>query len=120
MFDKRKDPRKKLMAFTPVYTLKPKALLGYLEDLTVHGARVVGDVPLEADKLVTLMIEIPKDTVSLPPEPFTIQARVARASKDEARYENLGFEFVDVTPEQTRILEAVIQRYEFKRVDEIS
>ncbi|MBI3164218.1 MAG: hypothetical protein HYZ24_06010 [Chloroflexi bacterium] len=78
MFDKRKEPRKKLMAFTPVYTLHPKTLLGYLEDLTLRGARVVGDVPLEADKHVTLMIEFPKDTASLPPEPFTIQARVAR------------------------------------------
>lgn len=116
MLDKRKDPRKKLMAFTPVYILKPKTLIGYLEDLTVHGARVVGDVSLEADKLVTLMIEIPKDTASLPPEPFTIQARVARSGQDEAKYANIGFEFVDVTPEQNRILEAVIDRYEFKKV----
>ena len=116
MFDKRKDPRKKLMAFTPVYTLKPKTLLGYLEDLTIHGARVVGDVPLEADKLVTLMIEIPKDTVSLPPEAFTIQARVARASQDDAHYENLGFQFVEPTEAQVAVLEAVIQRYEFHRV----
>ena len=115
MFDKRKDPRKKLMAFTPVYTLKPNTLLGYLEDLTIHGARVVGDVPLEADKLVTLVIDFPKDTASLPPEAFTIQARVARASQDEAHYENLGLEFVDMTDEQTRVLEAVIQRYEFHR-----
>ncbi|MBK6647791.1 MAG: PilZ domain-containing protein [Anaerolineales bacterium] len=115
MFDKRKEPRKKLMAFTPVYTLHPKTLLGYLEDLTLRGARVVGDVPLEADKHVTLMIEFPKDTASLPPEPFTIQARLARAGRDETRYENLGFEFVDVTAEQMSILEAVIQRYEFKR-----
>ncbi len=116
MFDKRKDPRKKLMAFTPVYTLKPRKLIGYLEDLTIHGARVVGDVPLEADTLITLVIDFPKDTASLPPEPFSIQARVARAGKDEARYENLGFQFVDVTEAQVAVLEAVIQRYEFHRV----
>jgi hypothetical protein len=116
MFDKRKDPRKKLMAFTPVYMLKPKTLLGYLEDLTTHGARVVGDVPLESDKFVTLVIDFPKDTASLPPEAFTIQARVARANKDEARYENLGFEFVDTTEAQVAVLEAVIQRYEFHRI----
>ncbi|HMV30399.1 MAG TPA: PilZ domain-containing protein [Anaerolineales bacterium] len=116
MFDKRKDTRKKLMAFTLVYTLKPKALIGYLEDLTIRGARVVGSVSLEADKLVTLEIDFPKDTASLPPTPFTIQARVARSAQDEAKYANLGFEFVDVTPEQTRILEAVIDRYEFKKV----
>ncbi|NWF62999.1 MAG: PilZ domain-containing protein [Chloroflexi bacterium] len=115
MFDKRKEPRKKLMAFTPVYILKLKTLLGYLEDLTIHGARVVGDVPLEADKIVTLVINFPKDTASLLPTPFTINARVVRSQHDEAQFVNTGFEFVDITPEQTRILEAVIQRYEFKR-----
>jgi hypothetical protein len=117
MLEKRKVTRRKLTAFTLVYMLKPKALLGYLEDLTIHGARVVGSVPLEADKIVTLEIDFPKDTASLPPIPFNIQARVARSTQDQAQYANLGFEFVNVTPEQTRILEAVIERYEFKKLN---
>lgn len=116
MFDKRKEPRKKLIAFTPVYMLNPRTLLGYLEDLTVRGARVVGDVLLEEGKLVNLSIQFPEGTPDLPPQPFTIRARVARVHTDEAKFENLGFEFVDVTDEQAVILEAVIQRYEFKRV----
>lgn len=115
MNDKRKDPRKKIMAFTPVYALKPKTLLGYMEDLTLRGARVVGDVSIEEDKLITLSIELPKDTASLPSTPFIVRARVARSHTDEAGFENLGVEFVDVTEEQMSILEAVIQRYEFKR-----
>ncbi|MCB9112764.1 MAG: PilZ domain-containing protein [Anaerolineales bacterium] len=115
MFDKRKDTRKKLMAFTPVYTVSPRTLLGYLEDLTVHGARVVGDVSLEENSLATLSIEFPKDTPNVPSTPFVINARVARSHQDETQYENLGFEFVEITPEQTAILEAVIQRYEFHR-----
>lgn len=116
MFDKRKEPRKKLMAFTPVYMLHPKTLLGYLEDLTLHGARVVGETIMEPGKLVTLYIEFPEDTPNVPDHTFTIQARVARAHFDETRYENIGFEFVDATEEQIAVLEAVIQRYEFKRV----
>lgn len=115
MFDKRKDQRKKLTSFVPVYALNPKTLLGYLEDLTIHGARVVGDVSLETGKLVTLSIEFPEGIPNVPPYPFTIHARVARAYSDEANYENLGFEFVDVTDEQNVILESVLQRYEFKR-----
>ena len=45
MSDKRKEERKSLMTFTPVYGLHPKTLLGYAEDLTVHGAMVVGEKP---------------------------------------------------------------------------
>ncbi len=115
MQDKRKDPRKKLVAFTPVYTLNPKTLIGYLEDLTIRGARVVGSINLEPGRIVTLAIQFPKETVSLPSAAFTIQARVARSSTDETNYENTGFEFVDVTPEQTNVIQAVMQRYEFQR-----
>lgn len=114
MFDKRKEPRKKLMAFTPVYSLHPKILLGYLEDLTPHGARVVGDVELVEGTTIQLSIEFPEGTPNVPSLPFLIHGRVARALVDEAHFENLGFEFVDVTDEQAAILEAVIQRYEFK------
>lgn len=115
MLDKRKEPRKKLMAFTPVYIYNPRALLGYLEDLTVRGARVVGGIQLEEGKLINLSIEFPEGIPNVPPYPFQIRARVARVHEDEAHYENLGFEFVDVTEEQTGILESVIQRYEFHR-----
>jgi len=116
MLDKRKEPRKKLMAFTPVYSLNPRTLLGYLEDLTIRGARVVGGVPLEEGKVVHLSIEFPEGAPNVPTHPFLIRGRVARVQTDETQFENLGFEFLDTTNEQTMILEAVIQRYEFKRV----
>ena len=115
MLDKRKEPRKKLMAFTPVYSLNPRNLLGYLEDLTIHGARVVGGVSLEEGKAVNLSIEFPEGTPNVPDHPFLIRGRVARVHTDASQFENLGFEFLDVNNEQTAILEAVIQRYEFHR-----
>lgn len=116
MSDKRKDPRKKLIRFTPVYTLRPRSLLGYLEDLTVHGARVVGDVFLEAGERIMLSIEFPAKTPDIPPGPFVIAARVARIHTDEGGFANLGLEFADATEEQVNTLEAVIHRYEFRRV----
>lgn len=116
MPDKRKDPRKKLIRFTPVYTLHPSSLLGYLEDLTVHGARVVGDIALEAGERITLSIEFPAGTPDVPPQPFVIGARVARIHTDEGGFANLGLEFVEATEEQIAVLEAVIQRYEFSGV----
>lgn len=115
MFDKRKEPRKKLMAFTPVYMLNPRTLLGYLEDLTTRGARVVGGIALEEGKSVALSIQFPEGAPNVPSEAFVIRAQVARVHTDETNFENLGFEFVDVTDEQAAILEAVIQRYEFHR-----
>jgi hypothetical protein len=115
MLDKRKELRKKLMAFTPVYSLNPRTLLGYLEDLTVHGARVVGGISLEEGKVLNLSIEFQEGIPNIPDHPFIIRARVARIHTDESLFENLGFEFMDVTDEQSKVLEAVINRYEFHK-----
>ena len=59
MDDKRKEERKSLMAFTPVYSLQPKTLLGYMEDLTIHGAMIIGEKIVETGKQITILIEIP-------------------------------------------------------------
>lgn len=111
--DKRKDPRRKIMAFTPVYALEPKTLLGYLDNLTLRGARVVGDVFMEEGALVNLSIHFSQGASDVPTPPLLIRGRVVRDHTDEAQYENLGFEFVDATAEQIAALEAVIQRFEF-------
>jgi hypothetical protein len=113
---RRKEPRRKMLAFTPVYTLKPKLLLGYLGDLTTHGALVVGETEMEAGKQVTLSIEFPRELPEVGDQPFTLAARVARCQHDESpQYFNVGMEFTDVNPAQAAILEAIIQRYEFRR-----
>jgi hypothetical protein len=47
MNNQRKESRKKFMAFTPVYDLNHKLLLGYIGDLTMKGAMVVGEKSVE-------------------------------------------------------------------------
>jgi hypothetical protein len=114
MLDHRKEARKKVIRFTPVYKLQPKTLLGYLVDLNLRGAKVEGERAAEINQQVTLSIEFPSDLPEVPSAPFTIPARVARCVSGEGpTFYNLGFEFTDITPEQTRIIEAIIRRYAF-------
>ena len=42
MSEHRKEERKKLTSFILVHALPENALLGYLGDMTLHGAMVVG------------------------------------------------------------------------------
>ena len=114
MFDHRKEARKKVIKFTPVYQLQPKTLLGYLVDLNLHGAQVEGERAAEINQQLTLSIEFPADLPEVPSAPFTILARVARCVRGESpTFYNLGFEFTEITPEQTRIIEAIVNRYAF-------
>ena len=115
MSDQRREPRKKVMAFTPVYGLRPRTLMGYLVDLTTEGARVEGETPVELNKLITLAIEFPIGMPEIPPSPFTISAQAVRCGRDESpQFYSIGFKFTGITPEQARIIEAIINRYAFR------
>ncbi len=116
MFDqKRRENRKKILAFTPVYMQKPKTLLGYLGDLTTRGALVIGEKFVEVGKQVTLEIEFPQELPELNGKPISVAARVARCNRDESpTYFNIGVEFMDATDEQVAVFDAIIRRYEFR------
>jgi hypothetical protein len=114
--DKRKEERKNLMAFTPVYGLHPKTLLGYVEDLTVHGAMLIGEKPVEIDLQITVMIEVPGALPEATTPLLKIPARVAWCRQEsESIYFDIGLEFYDLQPAEIKMIEAVLKRYEFHR-----
>ena len=116
MSDHRKEERKNLMAFTLVFGLHPKTLLGYIEDLTVLGAMVIGEKPVEIDKQMTLLIELPGDVPESTAPRITIPARAAWCRQEEhTNYFNIGFEFTELKPEDAKIIEAILRRYKFNR-----
>ena len=116
MNDKRKEERKNLMAFTPVYGLHPKTLLGYVEDLTIHGAMIIGEKPVETDKQITVLIEIPGTLPASTTPRMTIPARVAWCRPEKKpNYYNIGLEFSNLEQAEIHMIEAVLKRYEFHR-----
>jgi hypothetical protein len=115
--DNRKESRKKLMAFTPVYDLLHKTLLGYVGDLTLQGVMVIGEKPVELNKHFTLGIEFPKSLPELPAMRVVIPARAAWCRQDDSpQYFTIGFEFIDVSPANTMEIEAILERYQFRNV----
>ena len=116
MSEHRKETRKKLMAFTPVYDAKRKSLLGYIGDLTLLGAMVVGEKSLEINEEAMLKIEFPDNLSDVIATHVTIPARVAWCRHDESpQYFNIGFEFTEVTLQHTKIFQAILERYQFRQ-----
>jgi hypothetical protein len=113
--ERRKESRKKLMAFTPVYDQDKNILLGYIQDLTQQGVLVIGEKKAEVNTITTLAFELPGGLPSITAIRLIISARVARCEADESSltYKN-GFEFTGVTPEQASILHALLERYHFR------
>ena len=115
MRERRKETRKNLMASTQVFDLYGVYLIGYLGDLTLQGAMVIGDKQMQEDLELTLAIELP-ELPDMNVTRVTIPARVVWCQPDiSPDYLNVGFEFKEVTHEQRKIIRAIIENYEFRR-----
>jgi len=116
MDDRRTETRKKVMAFTPVRDRNRGVLLGFLGNLTLHGALVIGEKALDVDTKTELDIEFPDELAGAPARHMLIGARVARCVRDEDsdRDFKIGFEFLNIQPEHTRTIEALLDRYHFR------
>ena len=111
----RKELRKKLMTFTPVYDLLHKTLLGYVGDLTLQGVMVIGERSIETDKRFTLGVEFSDNLSEAPVVRVVIPARVAWCRQENgSQYFNIGFESMDISPENIEKIEAILARYQFR------
>ena len=115
MQDRRKLPRKDLMSYSQVFDLYKGKLIGYLGDLNLGGAMVIGDEAIPVDEKLTLSIQLP-ELPNINATRLALPARVVRCHPDiSPEYFNIGMEFELVTDEQKNIIAAVIENYEFRR-----
>jgi len=113
--ERRKEARKLVIAFTPVYDADKGKILGYLRDLTLQGALVIGEKTLEVDTHTTLKFDLPENLPKVKTQQLIISARVVRCEEDESPNSyRLGFEFIDTTLDQTEIIESILERYHFR------
>lgn len=115
MQERRQEPRKNLMAYTQVYDLYGGYLIGYLGDLTLKGAMVISEKTMDENIELTLAIELP-DLPDIQVSRMTLSARVVWCQQDiSPEFFNVGFEFKDATPDQKKVVKAIIDNYEFRR-----
>lgn len=115
MQERRKEERKQLMAYTQVFDLYGGFLLGYLGDLTLQGAMVIGEKQIAVDTEITLAIELP-ELKNITATRITIPVRVVWVQQDiSPEFFNIGFEFLEVPPEKSSIFQSIIDTYEFRR-----
>lgn len=115
MEERRKQPRKDLMSYSQVFELYHGKLIGYLGDINLLGAMVIGDEPLEVNTQLTISIQLP-ELPDITATRMAVPVRVARSQRDlSPDYYNIGFEFILVTDQQRKTIQAIIDNYEFRR-----
>jgi hypothetical protein len=115
MDDRRQETRKRFTAFTPVYDLYPRTLLGYLGDLNLRGALVIGKNLTTINKETVLEIIFPGELAEITVVPVTIPARIAWCRTDEqSQSYSIGVEFTELTPLHEDLIQQILERYHFR------
>lgn len=115
MQDRRSEQRKNLMAYTQVFNLSGGSLIGYLGDINLHGAMVISDKPMIENMELVLAFELP-ELPNISASRITVPAHVVWCKQDiSPEYYNIGFQFKEVTHNQSTIIKAIIDNYEFRR-----
>ena len=115
MQERRKSPRKDLMSYSQVFDVHRGKLIGYLGDLSLTGAMIIGDEPQKVEEKMTISIQLP-ELPKITARRLTLAVRIAWCHQDlSPEYFNVGMEFDVVTDEQKKIITAVIENYEFRR-----
>jgi hypothetical protein len=114
--ERRQETRRRFTAFTPVYDLYPRTLLGYLGDLNMRGALVIGKNLTTINKETILEIIFPGELADITVVPVTIPARIAWCRTDESSESsyNIGVEFTELTPLHRELFQQILERYHFR------
>lgn len=113
MTNQRKSERVKATTFATVYDLQNRTLLGFLGDLTLRGVMAVGEKAVETGHDTILEIEF-RGAAEVPGERLTIPAHVAWSRQEAgSTYFHTGFEFLEMTEQNKKVIEALVERYRF-------
>lgn len=114
MDERRKLPRKYLIIYSRVFDQTLGKLLGYLSDLGEQGAMIISEEPLEVNDILPLRFDLP-DPKIFHAHNLNISARVAHCNIDiSPAFYDIGFEFLEVAPEQKFIIDTMMDVYEFR------
>jgi len=115
MKERRKLPRKYLIIYSRVFDRDLGRMLGYLADIGLGGAMLISEAPLNTDEKINLRFDLP-DVKLFEAARLDVSARVAHCEPDiSPGFFNIGFAFDPVDEKQKRIIEKMMDVYEFRR-----
>jgi hypothetical protein len=113
--ERRKLERKYLVIYSRVFDRRSGQVIGYLGDLTPDGAMVIGDNRIEPGTVLNLRFDLP-DMLDLKQDHLDIKARSVWCKPDvDPAFVNVGFQFQEPDAEDLKIVDMLIDLYEFRR-----
>ena len=110
---KRRSERKDLKVFLKVLDEGTGELFGYMVDVTNEGIMLTSEQPIEIETDFQLKMILPAEIEGK--NELSFSAKSKWSEKDsESDFYNTGFQYIELSPDDMRIVEQLIKNYCFK------
>jgi hypothetical protein len=112
MQNRRKTKRHYLLEFVRVYNADTRQPIGNLVDITLGGARIVAHKPIAEGQAINLHLVLTSEVANIPFMEFPTVSKWCLPDLEPNLY-NIGFEILELSAEDTLILQKIINTYGF-------
>ncbi|MFH2039018.1 MAG: PilZ domain-containing protein [Chloroflexota bacterium] len=109
--ERRSIPRIKISYYVPVIESEKLETLGILSDISTKGLLVNSQKNLPVDQQVKLRLDLSDDGFEHPFINFNAQVINVRPDPYGPGYYNIGFEILDLSIANFRIIEKIMEKY---------
>ncbi len=113
MKERRKIKRRYLLYYVRVYNAASREQIGNLVDITTSGAMIISENPVPEKQRSRLRIELSEDVADKPYMDVEVRAKWCHPDIDPNLY-NIGFEIVNISPEDVKIVQRIVETYGFR------
>jgi hypothetical protein len=109
--ERRSIKRIKISYYVPVVNAESYEQLGILLEITPKGLLVDSQKVLPIDKPFRLRLDLTDESFDKPLISFTAKAKWVRPDRIEPSYYNIGFEMVEISDEDKKVVEKIMEKY---------
>ena len=109
--ERRSIPRINISYYVPVVNAEQYETLGILSDISTKGLLVNSQKNLSVDQQVKLRLDLSEDCFDHPFINFSAQVKSVRSDPYGPGYFNIGFEMIDLSIANFRIIEKIMEKY---------
>lgn len=114
--DEREHKRKRVSEYFLAYDQISNVRIGTVFDLSDDGMMVITEYRVEVPLILACRIELPAKVLGCNQLELSIEARWSRQNELTGVYET-GFQFIDVTDQQKKLIQVILDKWTAKQVD---
>lgn len=109
--ERRSIQRIKISYYVPIVNAESYEKLGILAEITTKGLQVDAIKILPIDQQIKMRLDLSDETFDQPFINFKAKVRWVRPDRYQPGYYNIGFEMVDLSGADIRVVEKIMEKY---------